>query len=173
MVFVLVRRRQGEAEDRAAGHGVTGITGTDAANYVIATGGNTPGTLTINKAPLSWAVADATSTYGTLAALGAVTLNGLVGGDVVNATTAVAQNGTPVTPAPRTPAGTYQETVTGIEREDDVFIVTTTDARGRGSPRPRPSRAAGSTGSGDITTFHLGHSLLPMRRAMGPPSVRP
>jgi len=98
-----------------------------------------PGTLTINKAPLSWAVADATSTYGTLAALGAVTLNGLVGGDVVNATTAVAQNGTPVTPAPRTPAGTYQETVTGIEREDDVFIVTTTDARG--NTRVREARA--------------------------------
>jgi hypothetical protein len=29
------------------------------------------------------------------------------------------------------------------------------------------------TGSGDITVSHLGHSVLPIRIATGPPSVRP
>ncbi|SKU04254.1 Uncharacterised protein [Mycobacteroides abscessus subsp. abscessus] len=35
------------------------------------------------------------------------------------------------------------------------------------------SSSAGSTGSGDITVSHLGHSVLPTSIATGPPNVRP
>jgi hypothetical protein len=47
--------------------------------------------------------------------------------------------------------------------------------RGRVSGAPRPLRLASgsSTGSGDITSVHLGHSLLSMRIASGEPRVRP
>ena len=41
-----------------------------------------------------------------------------------------------------------------------------------GAPRP-PDSSAGSTGSGLMTVVHLGHSVLPMRRAIGLPRVRP
>ena len=46
--------------------------------------------------------------------------------------------------------------------------------RGRvsGAPRPRPS-LAGSTGSGLMTSCHFGHSVLPMRSAMGLPRLSP
>ncbi len=47
--------------------------------------------------------------------------------------------------------------------------------RGRvsGAFRARPSSRAGSTGSADITVSHLGHSVLPMPTATGPPWVSP
>ena len=47
--------------------------------------------------------------------------------------------------------------------------------RGRvsGAPRFRPSSTSGSTGSAAMTCSHLGHSLLPIRRATGLPIDTP
>ena len=45
--------------------------------------------------------------------------------------------------------------------------------RVRAALRARASRTTGSTGSADITCSHLGHSVLPMVRATGPPWVCP
>src|SRR5215472_3638613 len=42
-----------------------------------------------------------------------------------------------------------------------------------GSFRAWPASSSSATGSADMTVAHLGHSVLPMRMATGPPSVRP
>ena len=44
--------------------------------------------------------------------------------------------------------------------------------RGRGAPLTRP-RLSGSIGSGLMTSCHFGHSVLPMRRAIGLPRDSP
>ncbi|MEY9850839.1 hypothetical protein ABH923_000517 [Leifsonia sp. EB41] len=44
--------------------------------------------------------------------------------------------------------------------------------RVRAAPRP-PASFSGSTGSGLMTSTHLGHSVLPMRSAIGLPRLRP
>ncbi len=75
------------------------------------------GTITplVLNATLNYAVADATSTYGTLATLGAATLTGMVGNDMVNGVVgAFTANAVPVTLAANTPAGRYVEKVTGL-----------------------------------------------------------
>ncbi|MGC1303690.1 MAG: YDG domain-containing protein, partial [Caulobacteraceae bacterium] len=76
-----------------------------------------PGLLTINPATVSWSVANSSSTYGTLAMLGAVTLTGVLGSDQPNidATTgAFTLGGTSVTLGARTAAGNYLAEVIGL-----------------------------------------------------------
>ncbi len=90
--------------------------GNDGANYLVTL---TPATGTITPAPLStslsYRVADAQSTYGTLATLGAATLTGVVSGDVVAGSVGVFTVGAvPVTLATNTPVGAYVEKVTGL-----------------------------------------------------------
>eukprot|EP01042_Synura_sphagnicola_P029567 gene29567-38129_t len=83
-------------------------------NYALAAASNTAGTLTIAPKALSWAVADAPPTYGTLASTGSATLTGVVTGDTIGTTVAVSQGGTPVTLGLRSAAGSYAETVSGL-----------------------------------------------------------
>jgi filamentous hemagglutinin family protein len=87
-------------------------------NYTIAATGNTPGTLTIDPLALTYAVANATSTYGTLATLGAATLFGVLAGDTVVSTVGAFSGTTPVAIGPRTPAGAYSEQVTALSNSN-------------------------------------------------------
>jgi filamentous hemagglutinin family protein len=79
---------------------------------------NTNGTLTINPAsPINYSVANASSTYGTVAAPGAVTLTGVQSGTTVTATVEVfspSAPSTPITLSTHTPAGTYTEEVVAL-----------------------------------------------------------
>ena len=93
-------------------------------NYTLATTGNTPGVLTISPLAITYAVADASSTYGTTAALGAATLTGVLEGDTVTPTTAAFSGATPVALVPKTPAGTYSEQVTALS--DPNYTLATT-----------------------------------------------
>lgn len=77
------------------------------------------GTLTINPAPLSvtYSVANASSTYGTLATLGAVTLTGLAAGDVGNVQGSVSlynNSNSLVSLSATLTAGSYSEEVTAL-----------------------------------------------------------
>lgn len=92
--------------------------GADAANYSIATSGNTTAALTVAAKPLSFSVANASSTYGALATAGAASLTGVVGTDDVSGVVQVRTGSTPVTLAARTAAGTYTETVNALSGAD-------------------------------------------------------
>ena len=59
-------------------------------------------------------MANATSTYGTTATLGAATLFGVLPGDTVVPTVGAFSGTTPVALTPRTPAGVYSEEVTAL-----------------------------------------------------------
>jgi len=91
------------------------VTAVDNANYSLAGAGNTEGTLTIDQRALTWSVANAASTYGTLAGLGTATLNGVVGGDTVNATVTAFSGATALALAATIPAGTYLQRVTALD----------------------------------------------------------
>ena len=67
---------------------------------------------------------------------------------------------------------------TGRASSNPNFVMPARSAwpgRGRvsGALRARLSISAGSTGSADMTVSHFGHSVLPIRTAIGPPCVRP
>ena len=72
------------------------------------------GKLTVAPLPITFSVADATSTYGTTPALGAATLFGVLSGDTVVPTVGAFSGATPVAVRPRTPAGVYSEQVTSL-----------------------------------------------------------
>ncbi|MFY8092497.1 MAG: MBG domain-containing protein [Niveispirillum sp.] len=90
------------------------LTGAAASNYVIATGGNRNGTLTVTPKALTASIASVTSTYGQAAATGAVTLSGILSGDDVRADLVVEGAGGTVTPGPALGVGTYTQRVTGL-----------------------------------------------------------
>ena len=75
---------------------------------------NSTGTLTVDPLALTYAVANASSTYGTTATLGAATLTGVLPGDTVDPTVGAFSGATPVALGPRTAAGLYSEEVTGL-----------------------------------------------------------
>ncbi|MCA3256184.1 MAG: hypothetical protein INF91_11280, partial [Alphaproteobacteria bacterium] len=84
------------------------------ANYTVAF---TPGVFTINPAGLliNFAVANTTNVYGTLPTVGAVTLTGVQGSDVVNPVISITNGANqPITLATNTGVGTYTATVTGL-----------------------------------------------------------
>src|SRR5262249_35738008 len=93
---------------------VTSLTGASAGNYTLATTGNPTATLTIVPRPVTYTVANATGTYGTVATPGAAAINNLVNGDTIGGTVAILSGSNPVTLAARTPAGSYSETVSGL-----------------------------------------------------------
>ena len=94
---------------------VSALSGTGASNYQLAGSGNQTGTLTINPKTLTWAVANATATYGTQAVPGAVQLTGLVGGDMPSATLSITNSANAVISlAATTNAGSYTEAVSGL-----------------------------------------------------------
>ncbi|WP_374554282.1 two-partner secretion domain-containing protein, partial [Aquitalea pelogenes] len=91
-------------------------TGTGLSNYTIQ---YHTGTLNLQPAvlytSLNYSVADAFSTYGTLATLGSATLSGILNNDQVFGTVgAFTQGGASVTLAANTAAGSYVEKVTGL-----------------------------------------------------------
>ena len=97
----------------------TGITGPDAFNYSFVSGGTT--SFTVTPKILSSAVADVTTTYGTLPAINVPTLSGIVAGDsVAGGTLSVtsSQTGAAVTFAPQTPAGQYYVNVGSLTGAD-------------------------------------------------------
>ena len=90
---------------------VVAITGTAASRYTLSATGNTFGTLTINPKALTWAVSNASFTYGSTPSLGTATLNGIVGSDDVSGNVSVvgASN-----LSPTTSAGSYTENVMSL-----------------------------------------------------------
>ncbi|SNT17662.1 MULTISPECIES: MBG domain-containing protein, partial [unclassified Azospirillum] len=72
------------------------------------------GTLTINPKALSWAVANASGTYGTLASNGTVTLTGVVGADAVSGVVGTRDSNGAITLSATTRAGSYTQSVTGL-----------------------------------------------------------
>ncbi|WP_173012493.1 MBG domain-containing protein [Niveispirillum sp. SYP-B3756] len=72
------------------------------------------GTLTINPKALTWAVTNASGTYGTLAGNGAVSLTGLVGEDAVTGTLGTRDSNGAITLSATTRAGSYTQSVTGL-----------------------------------------------------------
>jgi len=84
---------------------VSGLSNNPYGNYVLATSGNTPGSVTINPKALTWSVANVTGTYGTAVSTGAASLIGVVNNDTVSATVSVS-----TALSNTTNAGTYSET---------------------------------------------------------------
>ena len=86
---------------------VGGLGGGGAANYTLATSGDTPGVLTINPLSIGYSIPNATGTYGTTAVVGG-NLSGVLQGDSVTLAVTASQGANPVTLASRTAAGSYQ-----------------------------------------------------------------
>ena len=110
---------------------VTGLRGAQAGNYVIASSGNSNGSLTISPLTIHYNLSAATSTYGTLATPPAPTFLGLVPGDVVSGTiaTLLFNNipGGPTEPLDaRRDAGTYTLTVSALGGPDSGNYTLTT-----------------------------------------------
>ncbi len=93
---------------------VTGLTGSAAEHYSLATSGNTFGSLIINPKALTWLVDNVSSTFGTISGLGATHLYGIVGSDNVIGTAGAFSGSSAVTLSASTPVGTYTERVTGL-----------------------------------------------------------
>jgi hypothetical protein len=72
------------------------------------------GKLTVAPLPITFSVANATSTYGTAATLGAATLFGVLPGDTVDPTVGAFLGTAQVAIGPRTPAGVYSQEVTTL-----------------------------------------------------------
>ena len=68
----------------------------------------------IEPKPLTYSVADASSTYGTTATLGAATLSGVLSGDTVDPTVGAFSGTRSVAIGPRTSAGVYSQEVTTL-----------------------------------------------------------
>ncbi|HEY2050247.1 MAG TPA: MBG domain-containing protein [Caulobacteraceae bacterium] len=88
-----------------------------------------PGTLTVNPATVTYAVANGSSTYGSLATLGGLTLTGVIPADTgnVQGTVGIFSGATPVTLAFNTAAGTYSEKVAGLTGSAaSNYVVATT-----------------------------------------------
>ena len=104
---------------------VTGLTGSASGNYVLASSGNTAGTLTISPKTLTYNVAGATSTYGTLATTGVVTLGGVISGEESAVTGTVGltdSHNNAVNLVYNTAAGSYAESVTGLTDQPPAIM---------------------------------------------------
>ncbi|OWQ48889.1 hypothetical protein CDL60_03095 [Roseateles noduli] len=118
--------------------GVNALTGADAGNYTLAGSGNAVGALTVTPRPVSFSTANASSVYGNLAALGAVTLGNVLAGDTVGYTTALFSGATPVALTDRTHAGVYVEAVTAITGNPNYVLASTGNTAGSLTVQPRP-----------------------------------
>jgi filamentous hemagglutinin family protein len=145
--------------------GGTGVTVTAPRNYQIA---YAPVTAVINPAILTWSVANAGSTYGTLATAGAASLSGFVGGDTASSVAGAVgvNNGqNAVTLAYNTAAGAYNETVTGLTgaKAADYVLAGTGDTTGTLTISPLAVTLTGSktydgsasVGGGALTVSNL------------------
>jgi hypothetical protein len=98
--------------------GVTGLIGSAAGNYTIASSGNTNGVLTIDPKTITFSYGGPSSgTYGTVPVLGSVDFTGLLPGDA-NGVSGIGDlstlSGKTVPIAKNTPAGTYDEGLSGL-----------------------------------------------------------
>ena len=137
---------------------VTALSGPDAANYTIATSGNSDGSFVVNPKPVSWSVANATSTYGTTARLGTAGFAGVLAGDDVSGIVAATSGGTPFAPVATTRAGTYGEIVTGLAgaAADNYVLAGSGNASGTLTVAPKLL-----TYSGDSISVTYGSTALP------------
>ncbi len=76
------------------------------------------GTLTVTKKSLTYSITNSSSTYGTTATGGTVTLGGLVDGDGVTGTVTTYRGTDAITLAPRTAVGSLTQKVTAITGSD-------------------------------------------------------
>jgi hypothetical protein len=83
-------------------------------NYVIASTGNTPGTLTIDPKTVTYVVANASSLFGVTPIPGAATLFGVLPGDTAGPTVGVFRGPVQVRLNPLTPVGQYLQLVTAL-----------------------------------------------------------
>lgn len=126
----------------------TGASGSGLSNYNIT---YDTGVLTVNPRVLTnvtYSVANATSTYGTTAILGAVTLGGVLSADSGNVTGeagAFTGGGSPVTLAYNTAAGSYVEKVTALtgSAASNYTVASTGDTNGTLTIKPLAVRLTG------------------------------
>ncbi len=108
--------------------------GNAGANYTVSTvtAGGTINALGVTG--VNWLVANASSTYGTLPVLGAVTLTGVLSADVgqVQGTAGLFSGSTQITPTATTGVGTYSEQVTGLtgSKASNYFLLASGNTAG-------------------------------------------
>lgn len=134
---------------------VTGLYGSAAGNYSLATSGDTIGTLVIAPKALTWSVTNASSTFGTTPTIGVAHLSGIVGSDNVNGAAGAFSGSTPVTLSTSTPAGSYTENVTGLSGSAAGNYTLASSGNSPGTlavlaQTPTPTPGSGS-GSNDAT----------------------
>ncbi len=115
-------------------------TGFDPANYTIT---GSPALLTIAQKPITYAIADTTSVYGTLATP-AVTLNGLFGSDNVSTALTVTKPGFgAIALATRSAAGAYALTASGLSgtAAANYTLDTANSTSGTLTVQPKPITA--------------------------------
>jgi uncharacterized protein (UPF0264 family) len=140
-------------------------------NYVFTEASANATALTITPASLgvTYSVANASSTYGTLATVGAVTLTGLLNGDTVRATVGVFSGSTPVALAANTAAGSYTEKVTALNNPN-YTLASSGNTNGTltinpatltylANPASRTYGAANPMLSGTVSGFVAGDTL--------------
>lgn len=84
--------------------------GADFSNYSVAGSGNSVGSLIVARKPVSFSIANVSSTYGTLAVLGTPSLTGVLSGDTVTGTVVMTSG----TLSDRLKVGTYDLTLTAL-----------------------------------------------------------
>jgi filamentous hemagglutinin family protein len=104
---------------------VTGISGTDAANYKLAAGGAT-GNYDVAQRLLTGAIADNSSTYGNTVNSGSVALGNVISGDNVSGSVAITSTAANLSTSGNLDAGKYAETATisGADAKDYTSGVT-------------------------------------------------
>lgn len=125
---------------------VVSLAGSTAGNYTVAAAGNTDGSFDVARKTVTYAVADSSGTYGTLASVGAATFSGIVAGDVVTGSVAATSQGSAIALTPVTPAGSYAALLTGVGGADagNYQLAATGNASGVLTIAPKPITYTGT-----------------------------
>jgi hypothetical protein len=118
---------------------------------------------------VNYSVANASSTYGALPTVGAVTLTGSLNGQPVTATVGVFSGSTQVTLAPNTPVGNYTErvialsnpnyTIASLGNVDGILTINPATLTYAANPVSRAYGGANPTLSGTVNGFVAGDTL--------------
>ena len=84
----------------------------------------TNGNLNVTPRPLTYSVADASSTYGTPATVGAATFTNVANNDVLSPTVSAFSGSNAITLAAKTDAGSYNEAVTALNNSNYMIAAT-------------------------------------------------